>query len=254
MDPPETPLHVTPKEAAMSTPVRTLVLRLFAAALLGCCSLAASANVTADQQFRSRCENQLPKVNVDLRVKMADYLVDSTVSSSVLNVKSDHAKAGDKLLGLTSIRSIIEFGYDGPSLEDASNGVECAAPQIDVELRYMPVLVYVAREFIRDTCPYREIMAHELRHVRAYEAQLPQVQATVLKALHERFGGAPIYGERGKTFAQLKQEVDTLWIPFIRAELKKLDRMHAEIDTTEETMRMSNACFGEVALTLNSHY
>ena len=61
-------------------------------------------------------------------------------------------------------------------LQDPVSGYECVAPQIGVTITYVPVVIYIGREFPPGTCAYDEILKHELRHLKTYMDYLPRVE------------------------------------------------------------------------------
>jgi hypothetical protein len=234
-------------------PYPQLLLGLLALTL----ALASSAQATGVDDattFEARCERQLPQISVELKVDVATHNVIQTVSSKSLNRMSVHAYPSDRMLGMTAIASVVDIGYDGPTIEERSSRRECIAPRIEVTLQYRPIQVYIAREFSSGSCAFREILAHEMRHVMAYQQHMPRVEAKVRVAMQQRFSAGPLYGPIGQAYTDLRQEINSRWLPFIRAELARVEAIQEDIDSETEIFRISNACQGDVAMVLNSHY
>ena len=134
-----------------------------------------------------------------------------------------------------------------PQVLDASGRWECASPQITVRYGFSPMTVYVAREFPPGSCAYREIHAHEMRHVRAYQDHLKAIEKPIADALQARFAGtAPWRGPKGEANARLQQELQERWVPYVKREINKVDAAQALIDTPEEYARVAESCNGEV--------
>lgn len=201
--------------------------------------------------FEQRCERDMkPRLQVNSRV--FGFQIDNTVSSRVLNNRSLHTYAGQQMLGMTALQSRTEVQIDAPALADG--GLECIAPRVSVELLFPRIEVFIAREFSPVSCSYREILAHEMGHVRLYQEQLPKVEATVRAALEARFAQRPLYAAVGQGIERLQDEVDTWLRPLIQAELAKIELFQKALDTREESARLSLACHGELAENLGSRY
>jgi hypothetical protein len=140
----------------------------------------------------------------------------------------------------------VQIGLAGPLLQDPASGYECVAPQISVQLTYVPVKIYVGSEFPVGTCGYKEILAHEMRHMEAYMAHLPKVERTVGAALAKRFEGKPLYAPAGTARSALAFEIDSGWLPYIKAEMAKVEAVQAQIDSPAEYARLGKACGGEI--------
>lgn len=203
------------------------------------------------EPFEQRCERDMRPA---LAVTMAPvaYLVSNSVSSARLMNRSAHGSLHDLMLGLTEIRASSEILFDAPSLIDAAGARECVAPLVTVTLALAPLGVFIAREFSPNSCPYREVLAHEMRHVQLYRSALPMLQQQLHAALAERFGNRPMYAARGQGIRTLAREIDDWLRPMIRAGLAAIELAQAEIDSPEEDARMSHACQGEVALKVTS--
>jgi hypothetical protein len=120
------------------------------------------------------------------------------------------------------------------------------APKVKVDLTYAPVRIYVGSEFPSGSCGYKEILAHEMRHMQTYMDHLQKVEVLVRDALNKRFEGKPLYAPGGTARSALAHEIDTGWIPYIKAEMSKVEAQHALIDSPQEYARLGKACNGEI--------
>jgi hypothetical protein len=215
--------------------------RLLVLALLGLC-LPASARTA----FQARCEDTIGHSVSVLASNKNGFRVDNGYSLHGLSrMKGDRAP-GSYVLGLTRTESRVGLKVQGRLLSDPASGYECVAPQLEITLSYPPIIVYVGREFVPGSCAYREILAHELRHLDAYQRFLPQAEKIVGDALARRFHGKPLYAPAGQARALLQQELDTGWMPFIKTEMARVERIQAAIDTPQEYARLGKVCGGEV--------
>ena len=222
-----------------------------AVALSAMASLAVAG--TSGHSFEQRCEREMTP---QFAVSLADngYRIVNNVSSRVLNNRGVRRHAGQLMLGMTAIETQTSVVFDGPALGHAASGRECVAPHISVQLVVPHMLVYVAREFAPESCSYRKVLEHELRHVQLYRAQFPALEARVRAGLAERFGSGPLYARHGAGLATLEKEVDQWLRPFIRREIARMEVAQAAIDTAEESHRLSSACLGELASNLGAAY
>jgi hypothetical protein len=225
-----------------------------AVALLVLLGALSSASCWGRTAFQMRCEQTLERKALVVRSSQSGYSVDHTVSSRVLNAMSIHTYPSEQMLGLTELQSSIEIDFDGPVLQDPDSTTECLAPHMQVALRYLPIKVYVAREFAEGSCPYTEILTHELRHVQLYRDSLPKVEAQLRIALAERFPPKLLYAPAGRSKLVLRRDIDTQWLPAIKEAMAKVEEMQLSLDSEEETFRLSHACMGEVAAELSLHY
>ena len=184
----------------------------------------------------------------------SDYSVDNIVSSRVLNAMSIHTYPGEQMLGMTEQQTSIEIDVDGPVLQDPQSGTECLAPCIQVTLRYLPIKVYVAREFAEASCPYEEVLAHELRHAQVSRENLPKVEAQLRIALAQRFPPRLLYAPTGHSKLVLRHDIDSKWLRTVKEEMAKVATIQLSLDSEEEAYRLSHAGAGEVAVELGLHY
>jgi hypothetical protein len=224
-----------------------LVRLLLSTLLLPCCTVAAAADFTA------RCEREMKPV-LEVRAHEADFSVVSAVGSRVLNSRVSDGSSSHMTLGMTSGTHRTEIMLDAPGLRDKASGRECVSPHIYVDLAYQPLQVYVAREFHEQTCAYRTVYAHEMRHVQVYRDNLPVLERRVREALLERYGSHPLYMPVRAGLDRLESDVDTWLRPYIKSLLADVERQQAALDTKEETYLLSHACLGEVEQAMGSSF
>ena len=220
--------------------------RVALALALAACSAAASAAGAARTPFQIRCEDSISKTVSVLSAKQNGYTINTTLSYKMLTAMKGVATRNQFVLGLTRTESRVQIGLAGPMVQDPASGYECVAPQISVQLTYVPVKIYVGSEFPVGTCGYKEILAHEMRHMEAYMAHLPKVERTVGAALAKRFEGKPLYAPAGTARSALAFEIDSGWLPYIKAEMAKVEAVQAQIDSPAEYARLGKACGGEI--------
>jgi hypothetical protein len=206
--------------------------------------LAASA-AQARTPFQVRCEDTISKTVSVLSSQQNGYRIDNSRSYRTLSQMKVGSR-GTIVLGLTRTESRVSIGVGGAMLSDKVSGYECVAPRIQVDVNYLPIIVYIGREIPVDSCTYKEVLAHELRHVRAYQDNLPKVEAKVRTALARRFGNKPLYAPGGQARALLQREIDGQWMPYIKAEMALVEVLQQRIDSPAEYARLGKVCRGEV--------
>ncbi|WP_035827824.1 membrane protein [Janthinobacterium sp. RA13] len=219
--------------------MRTAIFLLLASASLG-------AHGAARTPFQVRCEDTISKTVSVLTAQQNGYSIDTHLPYKALTVMKGMARANTWVLGLTKTDSRVAIALAGPMLQDPASGYECVAPQITVSLTYAPVVLYIGREFAPGTCAYDEILAHELRHMKTYMEHLPRVEKTVRASLAKRFEARPLYAPSGTAKAALAREIDTGWLPYVKAEMRKVEALQAAIDSPQEYARLGKACKGEI--------
>lgn len=208
--------------------------------------LFALAPASARTAFQVRCEDTIGQSVPVMSSNQNGFRIDNTYSFHGLSALKGNREPGSYVLGLTHTESRVGVKVEGRMLSDPATGYECVAPRLDIKLTYLPIVVYVGREFAPGTCSYREILAHEMRHLDVYLNYLPRAEKIVGDALARRFGGKPLYAPAGQVRALLQREVDTGWMPFIKNEMAKVERLQAAIDTPQEYARLGKVCAGEV--------
>jgi hypothetical protein len=224
----------------LASALRALALLLVVAAS------ASSAEAASRTPFQIRCEDDISKTVSVLTSQSNGFTVDTSLSYTTLTSMKSGGRPNTFVLGLTKTESRIALAIDGPLLKDPVSGYECVAPQISVRLYYVPVVIYIGREFPYGTCAYNEILTHEKRHLKAYMDFLPVAERTVRAALTNRFGNKPLYAPGGQAKRLLVGEVDTGWLPYIKNQMAKVELLQAAIDTPQEYARLSKACGGQI--------
>ncbi|HEX9172840.1 MAG TPA: hypothetical protein VF861_09265 [Telluria sp.] len=204
---------------------------------------------SARTPFQARCEDTIGATVVTLTSSDSGYTVNNALPFRALTRMKQDGGASH-VLGLTRTESRISFALNGEILVDPKSRHECVAPKIDVALAYQPIVIYVGREFLPGSCAYQEILAHEMRHLKAYLDHLPKVERLVRAALKTRFSGQPIYAPAGQAKRLLENEMDGGWMPYIKNEMAKVEQLQAAIDSPQEYARLSKVCAGEVQLLL----
>lgn len=226
--------------------MRLVLGPVLSAAMLLVSTPAPAQGAPARTAFQVRCEDTISKTVSVFSARQNGYTINTQLSYKMLTTMKGVARRNEFVLGLTRTESQVQVGAEGPMLQDPATGYECIAPRLKVQLTYAPVRIYVGSEFPAGSCGYREILAHEMRHMQAYMDHLPKVEKTVAAALAKRFGGKPFYAPSGTARTALTFEIDSGWLPYIKAEMARVETVQAAIDAPAEYARLSSACNGEI--------
>ena len=214
--------------------------------------LLAAPHACARSVFQARCEDAAARAEPGFSSRDNGWRIDNSLSYRTLTeMKRPRVKSG-YVLGLTHTESHVTVKVDGSMLDDPAGGLECVLPRIAVSLYYQPIVVYIGREFVPGSCAYGEILAHEQRHLASYLDSLPVALDRVRAKLADRYRGRPLYARAGQARALLQREIDLEWLPFIRDEMARVERMQAAIDSPQEYARLSKVCQGEVQSLIGS--
>lgn len=214
----------------------------------GLAAALAAAPALAQQRtpFQARCEDTIGESISVLSSTTQGYRLDNTRSFHDLTRLKGRVRPGAWVLGLTHTDVRIAIKVGGRILLDQASGYECVTPRVEVTLAYQPIVVYVSREFPPTSCAYREVLAHEMRHLKTYQDFLPGAEQKLRASLAARFGGKPLYAPIGQARALLQREVDRSWMPYIKREMSRVELLQAAIDTPQEYARLGKVCAGEV--------
>ena len=214
--------------------------------------LAGAGAASARPAFRAACEDAAQASRARFASRDSGYRIDNGLSYRALTAMKRPGVAPGMVLGLTRTESRVSIHIDGQVRPDARQQFECIAPQVAVTLYYPPITVYVGREFKPGTCAYREILAHEMRHLKAYLEWLPKVEEHIRTRLAARYIGKPLYAQRGQARALLQADIDRNWMPTIRNEMLRIEALQAAIDSPQEYARLSKVCGAEVQSLIGS--
>lgn len=192
--------------------------------------------------------DQLPKPSVTIKRIEVPVTYNTEYSYRALNnIAAELSRPGRHVLGLTRGNATVSFASNTPSIIDSRGRWECASPQITLSYGFNPMTVYVAREFPRGSCAYKEIHDHEMRHVETYRAHIISIEKELRDTLNARFAAEAVWrGQIGQANRLIQQEFDTRWAPYVQQLIKRADEAQARIDSTAEYERVTNACEGEI--------
>ncbi len=226
-------------------------VRVSAFALLVCGAVVASSTANAQPAtFEQACAHHLPATRITVSLDEPSYVIDNTIGiRGLTKLKADGGSW--KVLGLTVVRPEMSIHSRALALK-ASDGRVCVRPDMEVQVQMFPQTVYVAREFKPGTCAYREILAHELRHVNTNVVYAQNAVSSFEGEVRLAFGNDIYYGNGSSVERSLSEALRTGWLPHLKARLGEVSKAHAEIDSTREYARLAAVCDGAVHQTLDA--
>ena len=151
-------------------------------------------------------------------------------------------------LGLAQVRTTFKSSLEA-SVTGQRNGTYCASLRsVTVEFRFTDSTIFVATDLPRDSCIYREVLAHEHKHV-AVDAQLLNEWNSRLRT-EVTHAVSTVGTVSARSSDEAVKLLSARLEPNIRRTMDALmaERAHrqAQVDTPEEYHRVSRSCNGEV--------
>lgn len=211
-------------------------------------ALAALLAISPARAKEANACDQLPKPSVTIKHLEEEISFNSRYSYRQLtSMSGEKLRPGSRVLGLTRTNGVTQFSLNMPAIRDANERYECASPQITLTLGFKQMTVYVGKEFPVGSCAYNEILEHEMRHVKTYQAHIAKVEQAIQEDINRRFVTGSVWrGHTGTAYALVHTELAERWLPYVNREMSKVEAAQALIDTPEEYARLSEACGGEV--------
>lgn len=230
----------------MSTRARTSLLTLFMLVFVQPAYAKVTCPDYVDVDVISTPSFDEPHLNHTLGFKELDAL--RTTRTGLINPKSEGTI--NSVSGLTDMPVVVspEINFQ---LLTSDTGIVCMQVMgVDLKIQTRDSMVYIAQEIPQDSCSYRAVFEHELKHVALTRSAL-QDAAPVLKTQFQDF--LRPFGVTKTTVAQMETTKDSYnqainnYVSALSIRLNTLLRkQQQEIDTPEEYKRVNDACDGEL--------
>ena len=145
--------------------------------------------------------------------------------------------------GLTEARS--EYAYELTLTETVSprSGKPCFSAQVQVDMTYVDVAVFIARELEPNSCGDHLVRKHEMAHVQVYRNNRASAPRAVAGALQSALRGQAFTGRtpaeaRRAAEEGLAREIASA----VRAHVAKTRPLHAQLDATDNLDEARVAC------------
>lgn len=155
-------------------------------------------------------------------------------------------RAHDEHLGVTASRVEWRMELAARYLREADGRVCAVADRVTIVLAHVEHAVRIAEEIPPQGCLWREVLAHEQRHVVVNRATLAQAEQALRGAVTEWARRASVRAANaeaatGQLQAGLRQAVEPHLAAMRRARLEG----HGRIDTAAEYDRLARICPGD---------
>ena len=189
------------------------------------------------------CMSMTTEVKINTRVTTPKY---NTFYSRSEFLRKAKQKPNSYTLGLT----VFEMAVDTktiPALEERFGQICVGISELDIDLYYPDITVYIDKKYNPSSCEYQVIKDHENYHVRVAEKALPFFKKDVEKAATKaltRLSPKIVYSEEDvqPTLKRMAETVMESIKPVIRHINKKLKEKNMAIDTKEMYEATSKMC------------
>ncbi|MEN3373186.1 hypothetical protein [Dechloromonas sp. ZS-1] len=156
-------------------------------------------------------------------------------------------RSGNPVPGLTQANAHVRYRLELRTLPSLDGQGECTSPKLVIHYGFTPITLYISRELLPPQCGYREILAHEERHLAAYRTHADAIEPALRRTLEARFLNSPITPQPpGAAQRSLREELQQHWKPYLRQQLADAQAAQQHIDTDSEYRRLNAACQGEI--------
>jgi hypothetical protein len=210
-------------------------------AVLIACGLV-SCHKVADVAFEARCHMSLGPATVEVTTDPVDFTVDNHYSTGQISAMYPPQYAG-VVLGITKANLTKELTFDNTGFKQPGSGRLCTRPHVKVHLSFSPMQVLIGSDFPPNSCKYKEIYLHEMRHVKAYTEYLPGVATDVQEQLLEALGqDVHYFKDDADATKTLETLLNSMWMPYLTSKLEQVEQEQVKIDTFAEYERLSRTC------------
>lgn len=204
------------------------------ALLLG--SLAGCSRLVEDY-----CATRLAPDQHRISVVPVRYSLSQSLDSAALSSRSEHGPL-ETTMGLTTARSHSQIDVRLRGMK-VPGGV-CVRADVDVQLSYAPMTVYIARELEPGSCGYREVLAHEMRHVAVFRQYLDTSSTHLDAVLRARLPASQVFrfASMDDAARHFKEDQEGWLASTAEQTLDAVADEQKQIDTPAEYQRLSRAC------------
>ncbi len=199
----------------------------------------------------SFCTEPPEAPTVEVSITAPEIEVDHSLSRQELERHAaeeygdEHAE-GSSIFGLTAGRIRSQL-FVHTLTEKRRSGQRCVWPsRLVATLAYDgPIAVYVAREYRRDSCQHKAVLAHEMEHAAVLREALEDYKQRLEEALRRALdrGLFPYTGQDGELVKiRAERYFEAPFRQALAAAERERDRRNAALDTPESYRRTREAC------------
>ncbi|MBR0646587.1 hypothetical protein [Plastoroseomonas hellenica] len=199
--------------------------------------------------FTAQAACPVPGAEITVRREDPEPTLAAAPMLALRTQMADAQGAHGQHLGVTSSRVEWRTELSARYLRQP-NGTVCAVPdRIAIELVHVEHAIRIAEEIPRDGCLWREVLAHERRHVAVNSATLRETEQAVGRAVRHWSRSAVARAANAEAAtavlqASLRRAVE----PSLAAMRRARARGHGRIDSPAEYDRLARICPAEQRL------
>lgn len=202
-----------------------------------------NSSVHPPKEFIAACIAALPGSKVIVKYH------DSPVNESYAYSVKDLSKKNDTKqnhLGVTVFQYGSSFSYSSKGIKDPTTGLSCTSLSIESELSMKDHNVYIAKDFLNNSCLFNYIRSHEYVHVSINRKAIID-SASVLKAeMDAQFSNKLYIGDSRDISAKYESSIKQYWEPRVKSLQNQVMDLHKIIDTPAEYAKVLSACNGSI--------
>lgn len=190
----------------------------------------------------------LPLVTVaTLPVTVEDRILDGDMRNMTIATTGEASLHERTTVGTTLATRTWEASYELSLIRDPASGRVCYRPMIKVVVGYEPMKIAVAHPFRSGTCAHDAIVEHEREHVAIYARFLTEAANSIAVILNDALPRSVRYAASLEAAnSQMRQLLRSQVHEAVRSEMAKGQRAHDQFDSINESLRLLNACGGEI--------
>lgn len=201
----------------------------------------------APYELIEACRTKLPAPTASIEIHLGQQQVFRNKGLTELNTNLP-TQRGQRIYTFGTTKAIFDYSQTTSAKFINGKTYACLAPQIHIKLNQSPQTTHIAREVPINSCLDKEVMEHELKHVKINNDYLELLSHRLKQELEKKMNETRIiYGTIKQTENWLKQQSSYAIDGIMQTMSEVLDQMHYNLDTIEESERLLSVCNGEGA-------
>lgn len=201
---------------------------------------------------RSPCApmKRAPTLNASFPISKVTYDFNHSAKQIALKSGNKHRPGGrSKTAGLTAAK--ISYKMSLMTQTVSKKGGYCVYPaQIDMEIGYPSMMVYIDKAYRKGSCEYNETYKHEMAHVGIYHSTLKHYQDYFIREAKKAAASmGPVFIrsslKKNSTTEELMEAFSQQVEPAFNFVRKVQDQENAKLDTAENYAYTSALCWNK---------
>lgn len=185
-----------------------------------------------------------PDYAIEVLLELPEERINRSLSRAELGDLAFHGPR-EQVLGVMQSHMQMATRIEYRALEVPA-GLCLWAERVTVTLRYTALDIYVAAEYLPESCPYRAILAHERQHAKIarsrLESYVPRIRVILRSLLIPRARKPLPVDSMAAGEAKIDQVLERLLGPTREEIVRVVEREQGRIDTPEAYRRVRQKC------------